>query len=41
MLRRTFLKEHKKGWYQSMLLTGKLERHLQEVENRQMKGWIL
>ena len=34
MLRRTFLKEHKKGWYQSMLLTGKLERHLQEVEKQ-------
>lgn len=32
MLRRTFLKEHKKNWYQSMLLTGKLDRHLLEVE---------
>lgn len=25
MLRRTFLKEHQKGWYQSMMLSGKLE----------------
>lgn len=32
MLRRTFLKEHKKNWYQSMLLTGKLDSHLMETE---------
>ena len=32
MLRRTFLKEQRKGWYQSMLLTGKLDQHLMEVE---------
>ncbi|WP_242862830.1 TnpV protein [Clostridium sp. C105KSO13] len=32
MLRRTFLKEHKKNWYQSMRMTGKLNRHLQEIE---------
>ena len=32
MLRRTFLKENKKNWYQSMLLTGKLDRHLQEID---------
>lgn len=32
MLRRSFLKEHKSGWYQSLLLTGKLDGHLQEVE---------
>lgn len=32
MLRRTFLKGHRSGWYQSMLLTGKLDRHLQETE---------
>lgn len=25
-------REHKKNWYQSMLLTGKLDRHLLEVE---------
>ena len=33
MLRKSFLKEHKSGWYQSMLLTGKLDRHLQDVQN--------
>ncbi len=32
MLRRTFLKEHRKNWYQSMMLTGKLNRHLMEIE---------
>ncbi|MCI6004322.1 MAG: TnpV protein [Blautia sp.] len=32
MLRRTFLKENKKNWYQSMLLTGKLDSHLMEIE---------
>lgn len=32
MLRRTFLKEHKKGWYQSMMLSGKLDAHLVEIE---------
>ena len=32
MLRRTFLKEHRSNWYQSMMLTGKLERHLLEIE---------
>nr|WP_330392315.1 TnpV protein [Hespellia stercorisuis] len=32
MLRKTYLKEHKKNWYQSMLLTGKLDSHLMEVE---------
>ena len=32
MLRRTYLKEHRRGWYQSMMLTGKLDRHLMEVE---------
>lgn len=26
------MREHKSGWYQSMLLTGKLDRHLQEVQ---------
>ena len=31
MLRRTFLKENKKNWYQSMMLTGKLEKHLAEI----------
>lgn len=32
MLRRTFLKENRKNWYQSMLLSGKLNRHLMEIE---------
>ena len=32
MLRKTFLKENRKNWYQSMMLTGKLERHLQEID---------
>ena len=32
MLRKSFLKAYKNGWYQSMLLTGKLDRHLLEVQ---------
>ena len=32
MLRKTYLKENRKNWYQSMMLTGKLERHLQEID---------
>lgn len=32
MLRRSFLKENRSNWYQSMMLTGKLERHLDEIE---------
>lgn len=32
MLRKSFLREHKSGWYQSMLLTGKLDRHLQAIQ---------
>lgn len=32
MLRRTFLKEHRSNWYQSMMLTGKLDGHLMEME---------
>ena len=32
MLRRTYLKENRKGWYQSMMLSGKLDRHLLEIE---------
>ena len=32
MLRRTYLKQNKRNWYQSMLLTGKLNRHLLEIE---------
>jgi predicted metal-dependent hydrolase len=32
MMRKTFLQENKKNWYQSMVMTGKLNRHLTEVE---------
>ncbi len=32
MLRKTFLKEHRKNWYQSLMLTGKLENHLAQTE---------
>ena len=32
MLRKTFLKENKRGWYQGMMLSGKLDRHLAQVE---------
>ena len=32
MLRKPYLKENRKNWYQSMMLTGKLERHLQEID---------
>ena len=30
MLRETYLKEHRSGWYTSMLLSGKLDKHLAE-----------
>lgn len=32
MLRKSFLKEHRSGWYQSMLATGKLTTHLAEID---------
>lgn len=32
MLRMTYLKQNKKNWYQSMMLTGKLDNHLVAVE---------
>ena len=32
MLRETFLKEHRRGWYQSLLLSRKLNQHLEETE---------
>ena len=32
MLRETFLKEHHHGTYTSMLLTGRLEPHLREID---------
>ena len=37
MLRRTFLKENRKGWYQSMMLSGKLDKHLLEIEKAAME----
>ena len=32
MLRRTYLKENRKNWYQSMLMSGKLNQHLARIE---------
>lgn len=32
MLRRTFLKEHRKGLYVSMLLQGKIAEHLNQID---------
>ena len=32
MLRRTYLKEHRKNLYQSLLISGKLDSHLAEIE---------
>ena len=32
LLRRTYLKTHKPHWYLSMLMTGKLKRHLAEID---------
>lgn len=31
LLRKSYLKEHKRGLYTSLLLTGKLDRHLAEI----------
>lgn len=31
-LRKSYLKEHKRGWYSSLLLTGKLDEHLAEID---------
>ena len=33
MLRKSYLREHRKGVYQSMLLSGKLEEHLTELDS--------
>ena len=33
LLRKSYLKEHKRGWYSSLLLTGKLEEHLAAIDN--------
>ena len=32
LLRKTYLKQNRTGWYKSMLLSGKLEQHLAEVD---------
>ncbi|MBR3185097.1 MAG: TnpV protein [Oscillospiraceae bacterium] len=32
LLRKSYLKEHKRGWYSSLLLTGKLGAHLAEID---------
>lgn len=33
LLRKRYLKEHKRGWYSSLLLTGKLDKHLDEIDH--------
>ena len=33
LLRKSYLKEHKRGWYSSLLLTGKLDKHLDEIDH--------
>ena len=33
LLRKQYLKEHRPGLYSSMLLTGKLDRHLAEIDH--------
>lgn len=32
LMRKSFLKEHKPDWYQSMLITGKLDTHLLQTD---------
>ena len=32
LLRKSYLKEHKRGWYSSLLLSGKLDEHLVEID---------
>ena len=32
LLRKSYLKEHKRGWYSSLLLAGKLDEHLAEID---------
>lgn len=34
LLRKSYLKDHKPGWYQSMLLTGKLDKHLVDIDEQ-------
>ena len=33
LLRKSYLKEHKHGWYSSLLLTGKLDEHLAKIDH--------
>ena len=33
LLRKSYLKEHKHGWYSSLLLTGKLDAQLAEIDH--------
>ena len=33
LLRKRYLKEHRRGWYSSLLLTGKLDAHLAEIDH--------
>ena len=33
LLRKSYLKEHKRGWYTSLLLAGKLAGHLAEIDH--------
>ena len=32
LLRKRYLKEHRRGWYSSLLLAGKLDAHLAEID---------
>lgn len=32
MLRKTFMKENRRGWYQGLLLSGKLDGYLEEID---------
>ena len=34
MLRRTYLRENKKNWYQSMLMSGRLNQHLAQIDEQ-------
>ena len=33
LLRKRYLKEHRRGWYSSLLLTGKLDEHLAKIDH--------
>lgn len=34
ILRRTYLRENKKNWYQSMLMSGRLNQHLAQIDEQ-------